>query len=151
MGEVVHIAEWQARHVAAFIASVREDWDAAGILAAMGNARERGDALDVAVAALFAAMDKRNRTPAVIAMTGAHWRHVAGRKSMSRDTPTRDETCATCYEPRSVCKAKWGGDHEFESVAEAKARAIEAAERRKEHRPAPAYINGRPVEDVDLP
>lgn len=69
---------------------IRRDWDEAGIMAALATARDRGDALDVAHAALYAAGDRANRTPAIIPLAGEHWMrgHALG------TTSYRDERCA---------------------------------------------------------
>lgn len=64
----------QAKAAARCIAALRPEWDAPGILDALGRARGRGDAPTVVIAALRAAMNPTNRTPAVIPLDGAHWR-----------------------------------------------------------------------------
>lgn len=63
----------QAHALAALITALRPDWDTAGVLAKLAEARTRGDAHDVAHAALYAAQDPANRTPAVIPLAGTHW------------------------------------------------------------------------------
>ena len=62
-----------ARALAALVTLIRPDWDATGIMAALGKVRDRGSAVDVAIAALRVADDPKNRTPAVIVLTGDHW------------------------------------------------------------------------------
>ena len=62
-----------ARALAALVHALRPDWDATGIMAALGKVRDRGSAVDVAIAALRVADDPKNRTPAVIVLAGDHW------------------------------------------------------------------------------
>lgn len=63
----------QADALAALIHELRPEWGIPGIVKALHDARDRGDAYAVTVAAIHAASDLANRTPAVIAMPGAHW------------------------------------------------------------------------------
>lgn len=63
----------QAQALAAFVNTLRPDWDAQGIYVALGKARDLGDPATVAVAAIRAAATPTNRTPAVIPMQGHHW------------------------------------------------------------------------------
>ena len=66
----------QARALAALVATLRPGWDSPGVLAALRDARTKGTPDQVAHAATTAAMDPANRTPAVIALDGAHWAGV---------------------------------------------------------------------------
>lgn len=142
----------QAQALAEFLHMLRPGWDTAGIVAALGNARLMGTAGDLAIAAIAAAMDTNNRTPAVIAMPGAHWSHAALRhKSSANTTAPRAQTCSVCYLPEDKCRARWAWDHRFESVAEAKARAIRQADEAPAPRRRIPWLNGRHVEDVELP
>lgn len=146
------LARHQAQALAAFVHTVRRDWDEAGIVTALGNARLMGDPFDLAVAAVAAARDENNRTPAVIAMPGPHWSHVhVKHKSSANTTPPRNQTCGICYMARDACRTRWAGDHEFESLADAKARAIARAESGPRAPFKPDRMNGRPVNDVELP
>ena len=63
----------QAHALAALVRTLRPDWDERGIVKALSDAREMGSPVDVCIAALKAADCATNRTPAVIAMKGAHW------------------------------------------------------------------------------
>lgn len=63
----------QAGALAALVAALRPEWDLPGIRKALWEARTRGTPWDVAHAALYAAQDPKNRTPAVIPMVGTHW------------------------------------------------------------------------------
>lgn len=74
---MMKINEHQADKLAAFIASFRADWDPPGIKAALARARDRGDVATVAIAAIRAASEPSNRTPAVITHDGPHWRERA--------------------------------------------------------------------------
>lgn len=142
----------QAEALAQFLHMLRPGWEEAGIVAALGNARLMGTAGDLAIAALAAAAEPNNRTPAVIAMPGSHWSHSALRhKSSANTTPPRNRTCATCYLPEDKCRARWAHDHAFESLAEAKRRAIRQADMVPRERPPLERMHGRPVEDVELP
>jgi hypothetical protein len=73
------ITQPQAVALAALIRSLRldsegrPDWDASGIDTQIAACRTRGTAWDVAHAALYAAEDRTNRTPRVIALAGPHW------------------------------------------------------------------------------
>ncbi len=147
-----------AHALAQFInAAVRPEWGVAGIYDALGKAREMGEPGDLAIAAIAAALNPENRTPAVIAMQGPHWAHVALRhKSSANAVPPKSRTCSVCYLDEAQCRARWSWDHEFESVADAKRRLIARAElppdeylrRRME---GPTEIGGRPVVNVELP
>lgn len=63
----------QAELLAAFIAACR-DWQVPGTVTALAKARNRGDVWQVAIGALRAAANPGNKTPAIIALDGAHWR-----------------------------------------------------------------------------
>lgn len=63
----------QAQALAAFIGTIRPDWDAQGVMAALAKAKDRGTVTEVAHAAIAAAANRLNRTPAVIALSGPHW------------------------------------------------------------------------------
>ncbi|WP_206515563.1 hypothetical protein [Georgenia faecalis] len=62
-----------AQALAAFITTLRPDWDPQGVYVALGKARDHGDAAQVAIAAIRAATTPTNRTPAVIPLQGDHW------------------------------------------------------------------------------
>lgn len=79
----------QAEALATLVRSLRPEWDVPGIKTALWNARDRGTAWDVTHAALYAAGDLSNRTPAIIALAGPHW--TRGRELGSSDP--RGEKC----------------------------------------------------------
>lgn len=62
----------QADAIAILVSRLRPDWDVRGVMAALAKVRDR-DPFLAAVAAVRAAANPTNRTPAVIAMDGAHW------------------------------------------------------------------------------
>jgi hypothetical protein len=63
----------QACELASLIAALRPGWDEQGIVKQLGLARTRGTAWELAHAALHAAEDPGNLTPAIIALSGPHW------------------------------------------------------------------------------
>ncbi len=136
-------------------AYVRPDWDKNGIVHALGNAQGKGTAAQVAVAALVAAQNARNRTPAVIPLAGPHW--PASGAPAARRTPSRSNTCGTCYLSEEECRRRWQWDHEFESVVAMRERRINEADgvpeyvRKARRRTETPYHRGRPVTDVELP
>lgn len=91
----------QAQQLAAFLHTIRADWDPAGIVHALGVARGRGSVDALAVAAVRAAVDPLNRTPAVIGRSGAHWvgAHVV------RQGPERELHCVEHGGLESRCRA----------------------------------------------
>jgi hypothetical protein len=95
----------QAHALAALVAALRTDWDTPGVLKAIYDARDRGDAFRVAHAALYAAETPTNRTPAVIALAGEHW-------ARGRDVGTGDTRFDRCDVPgdahRSYPKGRCG-------------------------------------------
>lgn len=103
----------QAKEIARSVHAIRRDWDRPGIEDALGRARFLGDAATVAVAAHRAAAEASNRTPAVIALDGPHWRDAE--KAPHFAPPTAAERCSTCSEREDVCRARWADDHDFVS------------------------------------
>ncbi|MEN8672586.1 hypothetical protein, partial [Nocardioides sp.] len=108
----------QGQALARFIHELRTDWDVLGIESALQKARDRGQAHEVAQAAIRAAALASNRTPAVIPMDGAHWQAAAASSSTTY-RPQRlqpHERCSTCQKPRARCEGdpRYGGDdHRF--------------------------------------
>ncbi len=95
----------QATQVAAAVHALRPDWDEPGIVDALGRARNRGSGPELAVAAIRAGADQRNRTPAVIALDGAHWRPAATPVADSRPGPdiSRRCNCGVLHPDRLDC------------------------------------------------
>ncbi len=67
------MTEQEARALARAIELMRPTWQAAGIAHAIGLARTRANKWTVALAAIAAAAEDENRTPAVIPLDGRHW------------------------------------------------------------------------------
>lgn len=102
--------ENQARALATLIATLRPGptppaWDAAGVFAALRQAATRGTAVEVAHAAITAAANPANRTPAVIPLAGPHW--STGATSTNDAIPRPDD--ARCdehlWERATNCRA----------------------------------------------
>jgi hypothetical protein len=71
------LSQQQAKALAHFVATLRPDWNAEGIYAALGKCRDR-DPFATSLAAIRAAWDDGARTPGVIPTDGPHWREMAG-------------------------------------------------------------------------
>lgn len=114
----------EARALAAYLALVRHrsggpEWHKAGIEDALGKARHLAPSPDLAIAAIKAAREPSNRTPAVIGMEGPHWQAAAIAPHRPYD---QHATCAGCGLSEPECRRRWPDDHEFESVQAAKVR-----------------------------
>ena len=124
---MIQITQPQARHLAAFLAAIRPDWNRHGIESALADARQLGTPARLAVAAIEASQDMSNRTPAVIALDGPHW-HTPSRLPGPRFPEPHDGArCSVCFRPQGTCDARRRTDpdpHPFLSVADAKAQAV---------------------------
>lgn len=102
INEKNQLTKAQAQQLAEFLHTIRRDWDPAGIVHALGVARGRGSVDALAVAAVRAAVDPLNRTPAVIGRSGPHWvgafREVQG--------PPRENVCVEHGVPELRCKSQ---------------------------------------------
>lgn len=67
------LSELEAKYLAKALEAMRPDWQYAGILHALAAARLKAHKWAVASAAITAASDDNNRTPAVIPLDGRHW------------------------------------------------------------------------------
>ncbi len=74
MNDGRNLTKQRAQALAAYLHLLRPDWDEPGTVHALGMARDRGDAYLISVAAIRCAGDPSNRTPAIIALDGQHWR-----------------------------------------------------------------------------
>jgi hypothetical protein len=115
----------EARDLAAFIERIRsrlpgDRWHKPGIEDALGRARDRASAPDLALAAIRAASEPMNRTPAVIGMDGPHWREAS--KPPHPEAVSSEGRCSICSQAQDKCRSLRAGDHEFESVVAAKRR-----------------------------
>jgi len=63
----------EAEALAVLIHVARPEWEVKGIKTALWNAKDRGTPFEVIHAAIYAAEDLSNRTPAIIALAGPHW------------------------------------------------------------------------------
>lgn len=102
INEKNQITKTQAQQLAAFLHSIRKDWDPAGIVHALGVARGRGSVDALAVAAVRAAVNPGNRTPAVIGQSGAHWVGAF----VERQGPERELVCVEHGVPESRCRKR---------------------------------------------
>lgn len=112
----------EAADLARFIERLRrrlpgDTWHKPGIEDALGRARDRADAPDLAMAAIRAACEPTNRTPAVIGMDGPHWRE-ASRPPRPEQVDSHDR-CSVCSLHRNACRLRWAHDHDFEPSSEA--------------------------------
>jgi len=102
----------QAEKTAELVHTIRPDWDVRGIYAALAKAAERADAGRLAIAALHAAMEPTNRTPAVIAMDGLHWQKAEGVAPAPKRTiepPRTNDTSPDC--PAHPGTKSWACKH----------------------------------------
>jgi hypothetical protein len=106
----------QAKALAALVHELRGDWDTPGILDALGRARDIAPGPDLAIAAIKAAGSAHNRTPAVIALEGPHWR--GSDTPPRREAPSKDDTCSVCYQHKDVCRSRWESDHDFQPLTD---------------------------------
>ena len=96
----------QAHALAALVHELRPDWDTSGISKALYAARDIGTADELSHAALYAAVDPRNRTPAVIALAGPHWTRGRELASTSAVPGVSDPRCETHdWERARACRA----------------------------------------------
>jgi hypothetical protein len=97
------ITQTQAHKIAAAIAAIREDWDPAGILAALGKVRDRDPAAAL-IAFARAARDPDMRTPAVAALAGEHWNDPAPSSAERHPSGVRfGDLCQTHGVHRDAC------------------------------------------------
>lgn len=89
MNDLQKIDDQALRALAYVVTTVRPDWDRPGVLAKLTQATRNGHTYGhLAVAAVRAALDESNRTPAVIPLDGAHWREpVARPEPVATPTP----------------------------------------------------------------
>lgn len=95
------ITRTQAQQLAAFIHTIRPDWDPAGTTHNIGLAKDRGTPADVAHAAIRAASNPANRTPGIIPRDGEHWRQPW---KAPDPTPRRTYHCGEHDVPESECR-----------------------------------------------
>jgi len=71
------LSQSQGEALTTLLGTIRHDWNAAGIRAALKKASPLGSAAEVAVAACRCAANPDMRTPALIADPGPHWQGLA--------------------------------------------------------------------------
>jgi hypothetical protein len=128
-----------AEHLAAVVAALRDDWDERGIVAALAKARDRGDVWQVSMAAIRAAADPSNRTPAVIAMDGPHWQERTPGptpKDPSYATVSFEEACVTCGRSEYWCTSANACDHQFQARRDAIRARVRAEQRDADFTPS---------------
>lgn len=117
----------EAKHLGRYLAAIRERlgaahrWDLPGIDDALARARTKAPSPELAIAAIRAAQNPANRTPAVIGLDGAHWRASTPEVTTQ---PERGPWCGICGVARS--RHADAGDHPFESPEDRDARAAAA-------------------------
>ena len=96
------LTQTQGKALVQLIASLRRDWQPAGIEAAIRKALDGGaPGPDVCVAAVRAACDKAARTPGIIPAPGPHWQALrSGQRHAPIPCPRHDDQpasrCTTC-------------------------------------------------------
>lgn len=124
----IRITHDQAKRLAELIHSLRGDWDVKGILAALYEAGGKGGNFDVAQAAIRAAASPANRTPAIIALEGPHWRFdEAIQIDRGRRGTTHPQVCTKCRHPHEFGAPCDVNPHAINRSSAARAAAIEAA------------------------
>jgi len=90
------------RVIADWVHQIRPTWDQHGILAALAKRRDAQPAR-LALAALAAAANLDNRTPAIIALDGSHWRIGKTTETEADRHPSNEDVrtlCVECYKPK---------------------------------------------------
>lgn len=96
------ISQRGARALAAVIHEIRQGWDEAGIYAALEKATEAvqcRNATQLVIAAIKAASDEKNRTPAIIPLDGEHWRGPATERPATSGPEARTCPCGRLIYP----------------------------------------------------
>ena len=93
-----------AKHLAALVEALRPDWDHPGVADAIWQARDRGNAIEVCVAAIRAC-SPLSRTPAIIPLDGNHWREIATKpaRGVVVDAVARCGQCGGFHHRLSPC------------------------------------------------
>jgi len=92
------------RVIADWVHQIRPTWDQHGILAALAKRRGAQPAR-LALAALAAAANLDNRTPAIIALDGSHWRIGKTVETEGERHPSNADVrtlCVECWKPQRV-------------------------------------------------
>lgn len=102
----------QGRALVHLLATMRRDWQPAGIETAVRKAADGADGLEVCVAAVRAAANPEVRTPGLIPSPGPHWQ---GTRAGSRQAPIDchlhpgqpSGRCQTCRDEASPPPPGW--------------------------------------------
>ena len=139
--------------LAELVHRIRPQWDVPGILAALEKAAAKGGISDVVLAAVDAALDPEASTPGVIPhRVGVYVPKAAQKPRTAPRTPGR--VCGTCGLNQDECRARWHWDHPFETIDTVRSRRVAAADAYLPRPPrnlAAKYMDGKRVEDVELP
>lgn len=123
------ITKDQAQMVANLATACRptgaRQWNPADVMAEIEKLRDRSLAT-VVCAVIRAAADRDAKRPSVIGSGGSHWSDSQMPTTFVPQTLDRTGRCSVCSHSEEVCRMRWAGDHEFESVAIAAKRRAEA-------------------------
>lgn len=103
----------QGKALVQLIASIRRDWQPAGIEAAIRKALDDGaNGAEVCVAAVRVATDPEARTPGLIPSPGAHWQGTrSGSRLVPIDCPNHpgqpSSRCVKCREEATPPPPDW--------------------------------------------
>ena len=103
----------QGKALVQLVASLRRDWQPAGIEAAIRKATEDGaTGPDVCVAAVRAAVDPEAKTPGLIPAPGPHWQALrSGTRHAPIPCPFHDDQpasrCTTCRDEAVPPPTNW--------------------------------------------
>lgn len=90
------ISKLEGERIALDVHAARPEWTVAGILAALGRCRDKGDAFTIRRAALRAAHNPANSHPGSIAEDGAHWTPPDTGKRAKCPTHELAQPCRSC-------------------------------------------------------
>lgn len=118
MNDETHATDEDARALRALahlVSRIRPDWDPPGVAAKLSEAHTAGRPIGpLSIAALRAAQDQSNRTPAVIPLDGAHWREQTATKTEPRPAYDRPKING---QPASVAELPTPGDYQRGAAA----------------------------------
>jgi hypothetical protein len=119
-----------AKRLTALIETLRPDWDRPGIADAIWRAKDRGNAIEVCVAAVRAC-SPTSRTPAVIPLDGNHWREITVKpaRGVVVDAASRCGNCGGFHHRLAPCDPPETERSHGRGAAEARAalRGVEEA------------------------
>lgn len=129
------------RELAAFVHTIRlrtggNEWHTPGIEDVLLRNRDMADEFDMAIAAIRAAAAPVNRTPAIIAHEGPHWRGLGEAQRVRFEPTPKELLCAVCGKTATDCGVNPLADHRYRPAkdqhadydTDARVRAREALE-----------------------